>query len=37
MKIRPVGVVLFHTDEQATDFPKLIVVFRNSAKASNND
>ena len=37
MKVRPVGAELFHTDGQTTDIPKLIVAFRNSAKASNND
>jgi len=37
MKIRPVGAELFYTDGQKTDILKLIVAFRNSAKASNND
>ena len=32
MKIRPVGAMLFHADRQ-TDMPKLILVFRNVAKA----
>jgi hypothetical protein len=32
MKIRPVGAELFHADGQ-TDMTKLIVVFRNLAKA----
>jgi hypothetical protein len=35
MKIRPVGAQLFHADRQ-TDVTKLIVAFRNFAKASEN-
>jgi len=39
MKIRPVGVDLFHMDRQAegqTELKKLIVPFRNFAKAHEN-
>jgi len=35
MKIRPVGTELFHTDRR-TNITKLLVVFRNFAKASKN-
>ena len=35
MKIRPVGAELFHADRQ-TDMTKLIVAFRNFAKAPKN-
>jgi hypothetical protein len=41
MKIRPLGAEFFYADEQLdgrtdTDMTKLIVVFRNFAKAPNN-
>jgi hypothetical protein len=43
MKIRPVGAEVFHADSRTdgrtnrrTDMKKLIVVFRNFAKASKN-
>ena len=39
MEIRPVGVELFHVDgetDRRTDMTKLIVAFRNFAKASKN-
>jgi len=35
MKIRPVGAELFHEDRR-TDMTKLIVAFRNIAKAPKN-
>jgi hypothetical protein len=36
MKIRPLGAELFHADGQ-TDMTKLIVAFRNFAKAPKNE
>jgi hypothetical protein len=36
MKIRPVGAEFLHTDRQ-TDMTKVIVTFRNFAKAPNNN
>jgi hypothetical protein len=36
MKIRPVGAELFQKDGQTTDTTKLIVSFRNFAKAPKN-
>ena len=36
MKIRPVGGTLFHADGR-TDMTKLIVAFRNFAKAPKNE
>jgi hypothetical protein len=35
MKIRPVGAELLHTDGR-TDMMKLVVIFRNFAKAHEN-
>jgi len=37
MKIRPVGVKLFHVDNRWTDMTKLIVTFRNFMNAPKND
>jgi hypothetical protein len=40
MKIRPVGAELFHVDRRTdewTDMTKLIVAFRNFAKAPKNE
>jgi hypothetical protein len=36
MKIRPVGAELFHADRR-TDMTKLIVAFRNFAKATKSE